>query len=53
MAQSDLGHELAVEGRLDEAISHYEIAHRLAPDDAMIKASLDNMLALRARKGHP
>jgi tetratricopeptide (TPR) repeat protein len=53
MGQSDLGHELAVEGRLDEAISHYEIARRLQPDDPAIKAGLEGALAARARKAHP
>jgi tetratricopeptide (TPR) repeat protein len=53
MGQSDLGHQLEVEGRLDEAIAHYRIAHRLAPDDEMITAALNDVVALRARKAAP
>jgi tetratricopeptide (TPR) repeat protein len=53
MGQSDLGHQLEVEGRLDEAVAHYQIAHRLAPDDGMITAALNDVLALRARRARP
>jgi hypothetical protein len=53
MGQSDLGHELVLRGRLDEGISHYEIAHRLSPADALIEAGLEDAVALRARKARP
>jgi tetratricopeptide (TPR) repeat protein len=53
MAHYDLGHELALQGRLDEAIEHLRIAHRLQPGDARIGAALDAALVARERAAHP
>jgi tetratricopeptide (TPR) repeat protein len=53
MAQFDLGHELALQGRLDEAIEHLRIAHRLQPGDARFGAALDGALAAREKAMHP
>jgi tetratricopeptide (TPR) repeat protein len=49
MAQFDLAHELAVQGRLDEAVAHYEIAHSLEPGDMKMLSALDAARAARAR----
>jgi Flp pilus assembly protein TadD len=53
MAHYDLGHELVLQGRLDEAIGQFRIAHRLQPGDARIGAALDAALAARERAAHP
>ena len=45
MAHFALGNVLAGEGRRDEAIEQFRIAHRLDPNDETIKASLDSALA--------
>jgi tetratricopeptide (TPR) repeat protein len=53
MAHYDLGHVLALQGRLDEAIEQLRIAHRLQPGDARIGAALDAALVARERSAHP
>jgi len=44
MAHFALGNVLAGEGRRDEAIEQFRIAHRLDPEDASIRAGLDSAL---------
>ncbi|NBS41416.1 tetratricopeptide repeat protein [bacterium] len=45
-----LGQWYASQGKLDEAISHYEVAHQLAPKDESIAAELEALKRERSRK---
>jgi tetratricopeptide (TPR) repeat protein len=53
MAHYDLGHELVLQGRLDEAIGQFRAARRLQPGDARIGAALDAAMVARERAAHP
>lgn len=43
-----LGRWYAEEGQLDEAISHYQVAHQIDPDDTAIAGELARLKALRS-----